>query len=86
MRVRACACVCVCARVRKHVCVCVCVCVCYRFLLKCMSGLQQGQQLPSIVKFLQIPPGGRSGLNQRLELSDLVAAFEHRAARYPDIS
>ncbi|KAK7091432.1 peroxisomal acyl-coenzyme A oxidase 1-like [Littorina saxatilis] len=52
-----------------------------RFLLKCMSELQQGQQLPEMVTFLQTPPEGRSRLDERLELSDLVAAFEHRTAR-----
>ncbi|XP_076456618.1 peroxisomal acyl-coenzyme A oxidase 1-like [Babylonia areolata] len=52
-----------------------------RYLLKCMTAVQQGEQLPDIVKFLQSPPGGRSGLDQRLELSDLISAYEHRTAR-----
>ncbi|KAL8594946.1 hypothetical protein ACOMHN_038743 [Nucella lapillus] len=52
-----------------------------RYLLKSMTAFQQGEQLPDILKFLQSPPGGRSGLDQRLELSDLISAYEHRTAR-----
>jgi hypothetical protein len=52
-----------------------------RYLMKCATASQKGEQLPEFVQFLRAPPGGRSGLNERLELSDLVAAYEHRTAR-----
>ncbi|KAK7502899.1 hypothetical protein BaRGS_00005848 [Batillaria attramentaria] len=52
-----------------------------RYLIKCCNAVQQGEQVPSLMKFLQSPPGGSSTLDVRLNLPDLVAAFEHRAAR-----
>ncbi|KAK7502853.1 hypothetical protein BaRGS_00005802 [Batillaria attramentaria] len=52
-----------------------------RYLVKCHGALQQGQKLPSLMKYLEQPPGGSSGLDPRLDLSDLVTAYQHRAAR-----
>lgn len=43
--------------------------------------MRQGEQLPSLIRFLQSPLEGRSSLDNQLELQELLAAFEHRARR-----
>ena len=52
-----------------------------RYLVKCCKFLQEGEQLPSLMRYLQRPPGGSSRLNTQLDLADLVDAYEHRAGR-----
>ncbi|XP_025091952.1 peroxisomal acyl-coenzyme A oxidase 1-like [Pomacea canaliculata] len=52
-----------------------------RYLIKCYNQLRQGEQLPSLIRFLQSPLEGRSSLDNQLELQELLAAFEHRARR-----
>uniref|UniRef100_A0A0B6ZLF2 Acyl-coenzyme A oxidase n=1 Tax=Arion vulgaris TaxID=1028688 RepID=A0A0B6ZLF2_9EUPU len=52
-----------------------------RFLVKCYNAAEKGQQLPSMVSFLRTAKGGKSRLTEKLELDQIIAAYEHRAAR-----
>ncbi|KAK7091567.1 peroxisomal acyl-coenzyme A oxidase 1-like [Littorina saxatilis] len=52
-----------------------------RYLVKCCTMLKQGEKLPTLMRYLQQPLGGSSKLNARLDLDQLVEAYEHRAAR-----
>ncbi|GFS19859.1 acyl-coenzyme A oxidase [Elysia marginata] len=52
-----------------------------RFLNKCQEAANRGEKLPPMAHFLQARSGNRkSGLTERMELDELVAAFEFRAA------
>ncbi|CAG5122876.1 unnamed protein product [Candidula unifasciata] len=52
-----------------------------RFLIKSYNAAEKGEQLPSLAGFLQAPKGEKSRLTENLELDQLIAAYEHRAAR-----
>ncbi|CAG5122878.1 unnamed protein product [Candidula unifasciata] len=52
-----------------------------RFLIKSYNAAEKGEQLPSLARFLQAPKGEKSRLTENLELDQLIAAYEHRAAR-----
>ncbi|XP_012935860.1 peroxisomal acyl-coenzyme A oxidase 1 isoform X1 [Aplysia californica] len=52
-----------------------------RYLMKCYAALTSGEALPPMVSYLRTAQGGRSQLSGKLELEQLIAAYEHRAAR-----
>ncbi|CAG5122877.1 unnamed protein product [Candidula unifasciata] len=52
-----------------------------RFLIKSYNAAEKGKQLPSLARFLQAPKGEKNKLTKKLELDQLIAAYEHRAAR-----
>ncbi|BFZ11130.1 hypothetical protein BsWGS_14169 [Bradybaena similaris] len=52
-----------------------------RFLIKSYNAAEKGEQLPTLARFLQAPKGVKSKLTEKLELDQLIAAYEHRAGR-----
>ncbi|KAL3888960.1 hypothetical protein ACJMK2_001319 [Sinanodonta woodiana] len=52
-----------------------------RYLVKCVSMLQRGETLPGFMTYLSKARGSKSPLDDRLQFSDLVDAYEQRAAR-----
>ncbi|KAK3759079.1 hypothetical protein RRG08_010693 [Elysia crispata] len=52
-----------------------------RFLNKCQEATNRGEKLPPLAHFLQAAKGNRkSGLSSSMDLTQLVAAYEFRAA------
>ncbi|GFO40421.1 acyl-CoA oxidase [Plakobranchus ocellatus] len=53
-----------------------------RFLNKCQEMANRGETLPPLARFLQSSPGNsKSKLTRNLELDQIIAAYEFRAAR-----
>ncbi|XP_050419346.1 peroxisomal acyl-coenzyme A oxidase 1 [Patella vulgata] len=53
-----------------------------RYLMKCLNSSAQGEELPTLMSYLNKSTGGKtSTITDRLSLRSLVEAFEHRAAR-----
>ena len=49
--------------------------------MKCAAQVASGQKLPGFMAYLSEPEQLRSPLTEACELSHLIQAYEHRAAR-----
>ena len=54
----------------------------YRYLSKCYIRVQKGERLPDLVQYLNVNLNTKSSLNESCSFDSLIAAYEHRAARY----
>ncbi|KAK6960144.1 peroxisomal acyl-coenzyme A oxidase 1-like isoform X1 [Biomphalaria glabrata] len=52
-----------------------------RFLVKCQDAVNNGEKVPSFVSYLKKPKNVQSQLSDKIDLKQLIEAYEHRAGR-----